>query len=591
MKKIGTITFIQGNMIKVELPGSISQNEVGYVVNGKERLMSEVIRVDRNSAFMQVFEDTKGVKIGDEVEFSGRMLSARLGPGLLGGVYDGLQNPLGQLAEEFGFFLPRGVKLNALDLNKKWHFIPADLNKKDKAVKGESLGYVKEGIFKHLIMVPFNLSGEYKIESVAKEGDYSVQQKIAVLKNEKEEILELSMVFDWPIKIPIGIYKEKIVPVEPLITKARVVDTFFPIARGGTYCIPGPFGAGKTVLQQLISRYAEIDIVVIAACGERAGEVVETLREFPKLVDPRTGRSLMERTVIICNTSSMPVSARDASVYTAATIGEYYRQMGLDVLLLADSTSRWAQAMREVSGRLEEIPGEEAYPAYLESRIAEFYERSGLIELSSGKRGSLTIGGTVSPAGGNFDEPVTQSTLKVVGAFHGLSRQRANARQFPSIDPFESWSRYKSFIDKKLVLQAKNILFKGNEVRQMMKVIGEEGTTIEDFFIYLKSEFLDRVYLQQNGFDNIDAATGLQRQEYTFAKVCKAMAKKLNFEHKERARKHFHELKQLFIDWNYKEWDSEEFKQQEKKIDDFLENVDLEGKKEENQGRENEKSS
>ncbi|MFH1505360.1 MAG: V-type ATP synthase subunit A, partial [Candidatus Omnitrophota bacterium] len=363
---------------------------------------------------------------------------------------------------------------------------------------------------------------------------------------------------------------QKFVPKDPLITKARIIDTFFPISTGGTFCIPGPFGAGKTVLQQLTSRYAEVDVVIVAACGERAGEVVETLRKFPELTDPKTGKSLMERTIIICNTSSMPVAARDASVYTAAALGEYYRQQGLDVLLLADSTSRWAQAMREVSGRLEEIPGEEAYPAYLESRIAEFYERSGFVELLSGKKASLTIGGTVSPAGGNFEEPVTQSTLKVVGAFHGLSRERAQARRFPSVDPLESWSKYDSFVGSNIIAKAKDILVKGNEAAQMMKVVGEEGTSIEDFIIYLKAEFLDSVYLQQNGFDNIDAATSIERQRYVFAKVFSVLDKEFSFEFKEKAREAFYELRHLFIDWNYKQWQSPEFKTQEQAINNYL---------------------
>ncbi|MCK5491759.1 MAG: V-type ATP synthase subunit A, partial [Candidatus Omnitrophica bacterium] len=475
-------------------------------------------------------------------------------------------------AEEYGVFLPRGIQLNALDYEKKWHFKPVVQDKKNKKIsRGIPLGYVQEGIFKHYIMVPFNLNDEYELEFVASEGDYKIKDTIARIKDEKGQVKELNMVFDWPIKIPIDAYDRKFIPKEPLTTKIRIIDTFFPISKGGSYCIPGPFGAGKTVLQQLTSRYAEVDIVIIAACGERAGEVVETLREFPELEDPRTGKSLMERTIIICNTSSMPVAARDASVYTGATLGEYYRQMGLDVLLLADSTSRWAQAMREVSGRLEEIPGEEAYPAYLESRIAEFYERSGLVELYFGVKGSLTIGGTVSPAGGNFDEPVTQSTLKVVGAFHGLSRDRANARKFPSVDPLESWSRYFSFIDADLIKKAKNILVKGNEVDQMMKVVGEEGTSMEDFVIYLKAEMLDTVYLQQNGYDKVDSATSLQRQEYVFGKVYSVLNKEFNFDKKENARKSFYELRQLFIDWNYKEWDSGDFKSQEETIEKFLE--------------------
>lgn len=577
MANLGKITSIQGNMITVSFPESIIQNEVGYVIAGGDRLMAEVIRIRGNTAFMQVFEDTKGMKIGDKVEFSGKMLSVRLGPGILGQVYDGLQNPLFVLAEEFGFFLPRGQQKDALDFNKEWEFEPADVKEK-KLSKGMPLGVVQEGIFKHYIMVPFDFEGEYTVESLAKKGRYTIKEKIATLKDEKGKTFELGMAFEWPIKIPIEAFRKRFTPKEPLITKVRIIDTLFPVSKGGTYCIPGPFGAGKTVLQQLTSRYAEVDIVVVAACGERAGEVVETLRKFPEIEDPRTGKSLMERTIIICNTSSMPVAARDASVYTAATLGEYYRQMGLNVLLLADSTSRWAQAMREVSGRLEEIPGEEAYPAYLESRIAEFYERSGLVELPSGESGSLTIGGTVSPAGGNFEEPVTQATLKVVGAFHGLSRERANARRFPSIDPIESWSRYKGFIDPEIIKRTKEILVYGNEVNQMMKVVGEEGTSMEDFIVYLKGEFLDSVYLQQNGFDKVDAATTSKRQEYVFGKVYEILAGEFEFDKKEKARQMFYELRQLFIDWNYKEFESGEFKAQEKKIEDFVSSQKQENK-------------
>ena len=351
----------------------------------------------------------------------------------------------------------------------------------------------------------------------------------------------------------------------------RLIDTLFPVAKGGTYCIPGPFGAGKTVLQQLTSRYAEVDIVIIAACGERAGEVVETLKEFPHLKDPRTGRTLIERTVIICNTSSMPVAARESSVYTASTLGEYYRQMGLNVLLLADSTSRWAQAMRELSGRLEEIPGQEAYPAYLESRIASFYERAGMVRLNDGSIGTLTIGGTVSPAGGNFEEPVTQGTLKVVGAFHGLSRERAEARKYPSIDPLESWSKYTSFIPEDEIAEAKQVLRKGSEVAQMMKVVGEEGTSIDDFIIYLKSDLLDNVYLQQNGFDEIDASTSADRQKYVFARVIEILRKTFKFRDKAEARNFFYNLRHAFIDWNYKKWDSPEFKQQEEDLKKLME--------------------
>ncbi len=569
-KQLGKIVSINGNMIAVRFQGDIIQNEVGYVLSGDKKLKSEVIKIKGNIAYLQVFEYTKGIKVGDAVEFSENMLSVQLGPGLLGQIYDGLQNPLPELAEEHGFFLPIGVELNALSFEKEWDFAPA-AQKGDKVKAGSVLGAVPEGIFKHKIMVPFYLYEEYTVEKIVPAGNYAAGKEVAVLKDEKGESISVSMIFDWPVKVPIEAYKEKMQPKETLVTKVRILDTMFPVAKGGTYCIPGPFGAGKTVLQQITSRHAEVDIVIIAACGERAGEVVETLREFPKLKDPRTGKSLMERTIIICNTSSMPVAARESSVYTGATLAEYYRQMGLNVLLLADSTSRWAQAMREISGRLEEIPGEEAYPAYLESRIASFYERSGIVKLHDGEIGSLTIGGTVSPAGGNFEEPVTQGTLKVVGAFHGLSRDRAEARKFPSVSPLESWSKYKSFIPEDEIQTAKNILFKGNEVSQMMKVVGEEGTSLEDFAVYLKSDFLDSVYLQQNGFDEVDAATTADRQKYVFSKVIYVLRKEFPFKDKQDARNFFYNLRHAFIDWNYKKWESDEFKEEEKKIDSLLE--------------------
>lgn len=568
-KRLGKITGINGNMIKVRIDDDIIQNEVAYVLSQEKRMKAEVVKIKNNNAYCQVFEYTKGIKIGDDVEFSGSMLSVQLGPGLLTQIYDGLQNPLAEFAEEFGFFLPVGAKKEALSGEKEWLFSPR-AEKKSKVRAGSVLGAVPEGIFEHEIMVPFYLKGEYEVEDIEKQAKYTISKKIARLKNEKGEKIDVTMSFEWPVKAAIDAYEEKLQPIEPLVTNIRAIDTFFPIAKGGTYCIPGPFGAGKTVLQQIISRYAEVDIVIVAACGERAGEVVETLKEFPKLKDPRTGRALMERTIIVCNTSSMPVAARESSVYTASTMAEYYRQMGLDVLLLADSTSRWAQAMREISGRLEEIPGEEAYPAYLESRIASFYERAGLVKLESGKIGSLTIGGTVSPAGGNFEEPVTQGTLKVVGAFHGLSKERAEARKFPSIHPLESWSRYKSVIPEEQLLTAKEILSKGDSVKQMMKVVGEEGTSIEDFIIYLKSELLDSAYLQQNAFDAIDAATTAQRQRYVFAKIIKILRKEFSFGDKNRAREFFYALRHNFIDWNYKEVETEEFKKKEEEIDGML---------------------
>lgn len=563
---IGKIIGVNGNLIRVEFQSPVAQNEVAFARTGNLRLKSEVIRIRGNIAELQVFEDTSDLRVGDAVEFTGELLSVELGPGLLAGIYDGLQNPLPELAAESGFFLQRGKYLPALDRKKKWAFTPS-AKVGDVVQAGDTLGTVPEGIFQHRIMVPFRLRGRWTVRSIEPAGEYTVEQPIAVLTDERGREETVTLMQRWPVKLPIKAYVERLRPTEPLVTKVRIVDTFFPVARGGTYCIPGPFGAGKTVLQQITSRYADVDIVIIAACGERAGEVVETLREFPHLEDPRTGRSLMERTLIICNTSSMPVAAREASVYTAVTIAEYYRQMALNVLLLADSTSRWAQALREMSGRLEEIPGEEAFPAYLESVIAAFYERGGVVRLRDGSIGSVTIGGTVSPAGGNFEEPVTQSTLKVVGAFHGLSRERSDARRFPAIQPLDSWSKYESVVPAEQVAFARSILRRGNDVNQMMKVVGEEGTSIDDFVTYLKAEYLDAVYLQQDAFHPVDAATSAERQKYVFARIYKILKTPMTFTEKDPARQFFQRLTQVTKDWNRVPMDSAEFKEIEARIE------------------------
>jgi V/A-type H+-transporting ATPase subunit A len=559
----GKIVGVNGNMITVAFNNAVAQNEVGYAClpapdGSVQRLMSEIVRIRGKLADMQVFEDTRDLGVGDIVEFTGNLLAAELGPGLLKQIYDGLQNPLPQLAEQCGFFLQRGTYLNALDRKALWAFTPT-AKPGDRVTAGEKLGTVPEGIFSHWIMVPFSFRGVFTVKSVALKGSYSVEQEIAVLTDVEGLDHTVHMMQRWPVKLPITCFEERLKPVDTMTTRIRPIDTFFPVALGGTYCIPGPFGAGKTVLQQITSRYADVDIVVLAACGERAGEVVETLREFPELKDPRTGKTLMDRTIIICNTSSMPVAAREASVYTAVTLASYYRQMGLNVLLLADSTSRWAQALRELSGRLEEIPGEEAFPAYLESLIANFYERAGLVRLRDGSTGSVTIGGTVSPAGGNFDEPVTQATLKVVGAFHGLSRARSDARRFPAIDPLESWSKYKSIIENDRVERLRKILQAGNNVAQMMKVVGEEGTSAQDFLLYLKAELLDAVYLQQNAYNEVDAATPADRQREMFSVAEKALIADYPFTDKTVARKFFHSLTQAFIDWNQTALDSPEF--------------------------------
>jgi V/A-type H+-transporting ATPase subunit A len=556
-------------MVSVRADGDVIMNEVGYILVDDKRLKSEVIRIRGDVAQMQVFEITKGIGIGDKVDFSGEMLAVELGPGLLGQVYDGLQNPLPELAEQAGYFLERGIYLDALNRDSTWEF-KAQVKVGDKIVGGDCLGTVPEGPFEHKIMVPFNLREEYTVKSVKDDGSYKVTDTIVEAEDSKRNLKSFNMIFEWPVKRPIQLFEERLKPVEPMVSKVRLMDTFFPVAKGGTYCIPGPFGAGKTVLQQITSRHAEVDVVIIAACGERAGEVVETLKEFPELLDPKTGKSLMERTIIICNTSSMPVASREASVYTAVTLGEYYRQMGLDVLLLADSTSRWAQAMREMSGRLEEIPGEEAFPAYLESSIAAFYERAGIVRLKNGDKGSVTIGGTVSPAGGNFEEPVTQATLKVVGAFHGLSRERSDARKYPAIHPTESWSKYNGIMPPKHVNYAHGILARSGEIESMMKVVGEEGTSLQDYIIFQKGEFLDSVYFQQNSFDPVDAAVTPERQIMVFGRILRILAAELDLNDKEDARRWFYQLRQKFLDFNGAEWRSDDFNRLEKEITDLL---------------------
>lgn len=560
------VVGINGNMVTIEFDGTVSMNEVGYVnVDGK-KLRGEVIRIRGNTAQMQIFEMTQGIKTGDVVELEGDLLCAELGPGLLGQIFDGLQNPLPLVAEKAGFFLERGVYVDPLSKEKVWEWTPS-VKVGDKVLRGDSIGSVPEGPFNHKILVPFDMLGVYTVKEITPSGSYKITDKMAVVEDEKGKSYTLTMSFKWPVKRAVDCYAERLAPSEPMVTQVRLIDTFYPVSKGGTYCIPGPFGAGKTVLQHTTSRNADVDIVIIAACGERAGEVVETIKEFPELKDPRTGRSLMERTIIICNTSSMPVASREASVYTSVTLAEYYRQMGLHVLLLADSTSRWAQALREMSGRLEEIPGEEAFPAYLESYIAAFYERAGIVRLHNGEVGSVTIGGTVSPAGGNFEEPVTQATLKVVGAFHGLSRERSDARKYPAIDPIISWSKYKSVLPESWVSYARKIYLSGVEINQMMKVIGEEGTTTEDYIEYLKSDFLDSVYMQQNSFDEVDGSVSVERQKYTFNKVLLVLGSDFELENKDVARVFFNQMRQKFLDWNYSVWNSDKFKEAEKEID------------------------
>ncbi len=569
------VVEVRESLVGIEIPeGNIKKNEVGYVCLGKERLKAEVLRVRGNTADMQVFESTAGLTVGNAVDMTDEMLSVELGPGLLSQVFDGLQNPLAVIAGEHGFFLPRGIDVSPLDQNKKWAFTP-QVQVGDELIAGQTIGTVPEGAFSHKIMVPFSEPGRVTITWV-REGSATITTPVARIKREDGTEIELNMTQKWPVRKPLPerMLKrricERLYPSELLVTTTRIIDTFFPIARGGTACIPGPFGAGKTVLQSLISRYSAVDIVIVVACGERAGEVVETITEFPQTKDPRTGGSLMDRTIIICNTSSMPVAARESSIYTGVTLGEYYRQMGLNVLLIADSTSRWAQAMRETSGRMEEIPGEEAFPAYLDSSIKSLYERAGLIQCSDKSIGSLTMIGTVSPAGGNFEEPVTQATLATVKTFLGLSSDRAYRRCYPAINPLLSWSRYldqlRPWFSKNLnrdwadnVKEMSALLNQGDTIYQMMQVTGEEGITLEDFVIWQKSTFLDMVYLQQDAFDEVDISMSLERQVESFDLVKKLIDNEYDFKDKNETRDFFTRLTGLYKNLNYSPHGSNEY--------------------------------
>ena len=600
MYKPARVVAVQEDIVTIKMAPTdgrpLTKNEVVYISPQRrnegrtEKLKAEVLRVRGYEADAQVFESTRGVGIGDPVEQTGQLLSVSLGPGLLGQVYDGLQNPLDLLAVSYGTFLPRGVDVKALDERKKWSFVPTvHLGAQLKA--GDTLGTVQEGRFRHKIMVPFDQPGEVELIWI-QQGSFTVSTPIARIRETNGREHTLDMTQQWPVRraVPQRLltqrFSERLYPDEPLMTTQRIIDTFFPIARGGTACIPGPFGAGKTVLQHTLSRYAAVDIVLVVACGERAGEVVETITEFPELKDPKTGASLMERTIIICNTSSMPVASREASIYTGITLGEYYRQMGYDVLLLADSTSRWAQAMRETSGRMEEIPGEEAFPAYLDSSIKGVYERSGVIRTNDGSVGSLTMVGTVSPAGGNFEEPVTQSTMSTVKTFLGLSYDRAYKRFYPAIDPLISWSRYLTqltpWLKKKIAsdwvdqVQAMNSLLKqGDSIYQMMQVTGEDGVTLDDYVTYQKSLFLDMVYLQQDAFDAVDSSTPLARQKESFGLVNDLVTRGYEFENKSSARDYFTHLIGLYKNLNYSRKKSSEYTDYLKQIYDLADAVTL----------------
>ncbi len=566
-KAHGKVVNAFGNLLHVEFEGNIQQGEIAEVQVDGVALKAEVIEISGNIAKIQVFEDTRGVQLDTRVDFCGYLLEAELGPGLLASIVDGLQNPLEKVADATGLFLTRGVYMPSLDRAKHWDYHPSSAV--DSVLsRGDSLGYVMEGRFHHNIMIPFRLLGQITLTWVIKPGSYTIDTVVARGTDEKGHEHAFTMMQKWPVKTAL-MEGQKIRSTTMLDTGMRIIDTQLPILKGGAFCSPGPFGAGKTVLQHHLSKYADVDIVVVVACGERAGEVVEVLRTFPQLIDPHTGESLMMRTVIICNTSSMPVAAREASIYMGATIAEYYRQMGLDILLIADSTSRWAQAMREMSGRLEEIPGDEAFPAYLASRIAAFYERSGNILLKDGRTGSLTIGGSVSPAGGNFEEPVTQATLSVVGAFLGLSRARSDARKYPAIDPLISWSKYIDKVGEQMnhelagwadmVHNAQKILKEGDDIGKRMEVVGEEGISLDDFILYLKSELYEFSYLQQNAFDKEDAYCPLKRQVPLFDLINMVFKAEFDFASHDQARDFFNELQNDIKNMNFLPFDSQQY--------------------------------
>jgi len=584
----GLVTKALGNLLQVSFKGNVRQGEVAMILLNGIKLKAEIIEITGNEAKLQVFEDTRGIELGTEVEFERQLLEAELGPGLLSSIVDGLQNPLEQVAKASGLFLPRGIYIQPLDRKRHWNYEPK-VRPGQIVQRGDTLGSTLEGRFHHQIMVPFSLYGSYKLTWTIPSGSYNIDTVVAKGVDEAGNEHSFTMVQRWPIKMALAA-GEKIKPTKMMDTGSRIIDTQFPIMKGGSFCTPGPFGAGKTVLQHHLSKFSAVDIVIVVACGERAGEVVEILREFPHLTDPHTGETLMERTVIICNTSSMPVAARESSVYMGMTIGEYYRQMGLDVLVLADSTSRWAQAMREMSGRLEEIPGEEAFPAYLASRIAEFYERSGVLQLKGEKTGSITIGGAVSPAGGNFEEPVTQATLSVVGAFLGLSRERSDSRRYPAIDPLISWSKYVNEVAKELekrvegwgdmVKTARDFLFRGYEIGKRMEVVGEMGTAIEDLVIYLKAELYDFSYLQQNSFDVEDMYCPLDRQIPLFTLINKIFDKSFHFTTHDEARKYFLHLQNQIKNMNFLAYNSDQYRRAFADVEQLVNSTQAEGKNE-----------
>ena len=581
MKTLGRVNGIISNIVIVKADGAVGQNEICYVYCGDTRMMAEVIKVIGDDAYVQVYDSTRGLKIGDKVEFMGHMLEATLAPGLLSRNYDGLQNDLEKMD---GLFIARGSITEPIDFERKWEFTPL-ANVGDKVTAGDWLGQVKEQWVDHKIMVPFIMQGSYTVKSVTAAGEYKVTDTIAVLADKDGNEYPVTMVQKWPVKQPIRCYVEKPRPSRVMETGVRAIDTFNPIAEGGTGFIPGPFGAGKTVLQHAISKQAEADVIIIVACGERANEVVEIFAEFPELIDSRTGHKLMERTIIICNTSNMPVAAREASVYTGMTIGEYYRAMGLKVLVMADSTSRWAQALREMSNRLEELPGQDAFPMDLSAIIAGFYARTGLVKLNNGQTGSVTFLGTVSPAGGNLKEPVTESTKKAARCFYALSQGRADSKRYPAIDPLDSYSKYleypevASYLDEHIgkdwvskVYEGKTIVQRGKEANDQINILGDDGVPIEYHERFWKSELLDFVILQQDAFDSIDANCPIERQKMMYEMVLDVCHKSFSFTDFEACSRYFKGLINLFRQMNYSEWQSDKFFDYKRQIEESVSN-------------------
>lgn len=580
MKTKGKVTGIVSNLVTVEVDGPVAENELCYITLGGTRLMAEVIKVKGRNASVQVFESTRGLKNGDAVEFEGKMLEISLGPGLLSSVYDGLQN---NLATMDGVFLKRGEYTAPLDHDKLWDFTPM-AKPGDKVVAADWLGEVKEGWLPHKIMVPFSFNGTYTVKSIEKAGQYNIDHTVAVLVDENGEEVPVTMVQKWPVKVAIKCYKEKPRPNRIMETGVRVIDTLNPIAEGGTGFIPGPFGCGKTVLQHAIAKQGDADVIVMAACGERANEVVEIFTEFPELIDPHTGRHLMERTTIICNTSNMPVAAREASVYTAMTICEYYRAMGLKCLLLADSTSRWAQALREMSNRMEELPGADAFPVDLSAIISSFYARSGMVVLNNGKTGAVTFIGTVSPAGGNLKEPVTESTKKAARCFYALEQNRADQKRYPAVNPIDSYSKYleypeiREFLDEKIeagwadkVSKAKNIIRQGRDAAEQINILGDDGVPMSYHETFWKSELLDFVFLQQDAFDAVDSLCGLERQKFMLNLILDICGRQFEFENFEECRNFFKEMINDLRQMNYTEFHSEDFEKYNSQLSKLLE--------------------